>query len=894
MKSINRSNNSRDLSNPNWGPYTKKYMGISHIADKEKGIRFDLSVFPGYYRRRIDVPNVRWETGYHPWEASADLNYYSMRHELEWKDQVYCDISYSKIHDDLRLIKCQFFNHTDEKQNVVLHSMASLNYPTYSDSSNIIPYEVMLPEGCRWIDGLEYTSLEYAVQRHDDHLVYDGLFRGEVRENGFVDAKCLGKGFGREKGDTVTYHIGKNKEQDGYIMFRYMMEKGSKVTLQISGSEEKAVVFEGTGEIITELIEMRLWDTDRIEITSLGGSEIKIDGFAIVSNYHIKNISFVPSKINAIPCMSHNHNNLLLKYDNIEHHYGIRWFYDDYEIREFYCDELDTLMRFKVNDHTSSKLYGKGEGHYTNIFMRPIFLEAQEQVTIYGLVCCGESEDVVEGILNKQYNLTTLVEQNRATISTYTTTDEGEKYLFSQERMAAILLSNVVYPVYVQGEYIRHNTPGRWWDSLYTWDSGFIGIGFCDIDISRAIECLNTYVTDPEDDQRAFIHHGTPLPVQIYLMLEIWNRTNDKELLNHFYPKLKHFYDFIAGNSGLSTTDTFNSSLLQTWDYFYNSGGWDDYPPQYHLFCENKELIKGITPVVTTAHIIRCAKILLMMAEHLEVSQDATQYQQDISKFSAALQRYSWDQEAGYYSYVIHNENGDPTEILKYKNGENFNKGLDGVSPLISGICTNDQKKRLLNHLMSSDELWTAIGISTVDQSANYYTKDGYWNGAVWMPHQWFVWKTMLDIGEGDFAWKIAKTALNLWKDEVENSYHCFEHFIIQSGRGAGWHQFGGLSSPIINWFASYYCVGTLTVGFDIWILDKKVNKDYSHLEATFKMNSHEDEVTCMIIVMNPDANYQVFWNNESLPYKERCKGALEIEVSKNKGKNQLVIQKTL
>ena len=25
------------------------------------------------------------------------------------------------------------------------------------------------------------------------------------------------------------------------------------------------------------------------------------------------------------------------------------------------------------------------------------------------------------------------------------------------------------------------------------------------------------------------------------------------------------------------------SSLLKTWDYFYNSGGWDDYPPQVHV-----------------------------------------------------------------------------------------------------------------------------------------------------------------------------------------------------------------------------------------------------------------------------------------------------------------------
>lgn len=895
MKSINRISNSRDLSIPDWGPYTKKYMGISHVADKKKGIRFDLSVFPGYYRRRIDVPNVKWETGYHPWEASLDLNYYSIRHELEWKDQVYCDISFSKIHDNLRLIQCHFVNNTNEKQNVVLHSMASLNYPTYSNSSNIIPYEVDLPEDGIWIDALDYTSLEYAVPRFNDHLVYDGLFRGEVRGDGFVNARCLGKGFGKDVGDSVIYNLELSKNQDSYMMtMRYLMEKGSQVKLQISGSAEKIVTLKGTGEFETELIAMNLLDTGEIRITSLGGSEVKIDGFVVIPINHVENVSFIPSEVHINPHIRHNNNSLLLKYDNIEHYYGIRWLYDDYEIREFFCDELDSLMRFKVNDHTSSKLYGNGKGHYTNVFMRPIFLEGYEQVTIYGFVCSGESGDEVEKILNEHNNLAELAHLNRDNKSTFKTNEEGKRFLFSQERMVATLLSNVVYPVYVQGGYIKHNTPGRWWDSLYTWDSGFIGIGFCDIDMSRAIDCLNTYVTEPEDEQKAFIHHGTPLPVQIYLMLEIWNKTNDTELLYHFYPKLKHFYDFIAGNSGLSTTDTFDSNLLQTWDYFYNSGGWDDYPPQYHLLQHNKELIKNTAPVVTTAHIIRCAKILVMTAEQLGNFEDVIQYKKDINKFSDALQKYSWDDESGYYSYVIHNEDGDPVDILKYENGENFNKGLDGVCPLISGICTNEQKKRLLNHLMSSDELWTKIGISTVDQSAAYFKKDGYWNGAVWMPHQWFIWKTMLDIGQGDFAWEIAQTALNLWKDEVENSYHCFEHFIIQSGRGAGWHQFGGLSSPVINWFASYYCIGTLTVGFDTWVLDKDFDEDYTALEATFKVNCDKDEMTCIVIVMKPDEHYQVLWNNEPIQFKERSKGVLEIKVSKSREKNRLLIQKSL
>lgn len=42
------SGNSHDIASLHaWGPYSKRYAGISHIPDMRKGIRFDFSVMPG-------------------------------------------------------------------------------------------------------------------------------------------------------------------------------------------------------------------------------------------------------------------------------------------------------------------------------------------------------------------------------------------------------------------------------------------------------------------------------------------------------------------------------------------------------------------------------------------------------------------------------------------------------------------------------------------------------------------------------------------------------------------------------------------------------------------------------------------------------------------------------
>ena len=86
--------------------------------------------------------------------------------------------------------------------------------------------------------------------------------------------------------------------------------------------------------------------------------------------------------------------------------------------------------------------------------------------------------------------------------------------------------------------------------------------------------------------------------------------------------------------------------------------------------------------------------------------------------------------------YIWNDSLGNATDIFRYKDQSNFNKGLDGVTPLVAGICSPAQVGRLMKHLFSPDELWTKVGLSTVDQSAPYYKEDGYWNGAVWFPRE--------------------------------------------------------------------------------------------------------------------------------------------------------------
>ena len=880
-----------DLSLPDWGPYTKKYIGFSHVADAERGWRFDLSAVPSIYRRKVDLPNVLWDSGYHPWEASPNFDYCCHRHELEWRDQVYCDIAFATRDPSARLIRCECVNQTDSAQNIELHLMASLQFPPGRR------VRVTIPAYALWTDALKYSSFEYGEPRASDGLVADLMFRGEVRGDGFV--KGSGLGFNRSPGDAVSYEIAVEQPlSNASLLVRYRAAKDSLVQWSLNHDEPGDLELKSSGGeflVATAVLGPIEKGQHAIKLVSIKGSPVEFDGFVVLESHQIEEVRFEPEERNARPELVEGPtaNSLILKYPGLDQWYGIAWDFDNFRVREFLGDELDILMRYRIHDHVSKVISGRGDGQFTDVYLHPIAMLPHSKRVLYGLVCTGSREEVTQSLLGfdpSSGDAEAAVNAARANAIVPRGTPAGRAYEFSQARMSATTLMNVVYPAYARRGYIKHNTPGRWWDSLYTWDSGFIGLGLLEMDHQRAIDCLNAYMTEPGDPHAAFAHHGSPVPVQHYLFLQLWNRTRSRELLEHFYPRLRQLHRFLSGRDPRAATRRMKSNLIQTWDYFYNSGGWDDYPPQEHLHAH--QLASSAATAVNTAHCIRTAKILRLAARELGATADIAEYDEDIALFSEALQTHSWDEDSGYFGYVLHTPEGKPNGILRDASGTNFNRGLDGVSPLIAGICTPEQQQRLLGHLQSDQELRTPIGLSTVDQSAPYYREDGYWNGAVWMPHQWFIWKTMLDLGESDLAFWIAQTALQVWADEVGKSYNCFEHFIVKTGRGAGWHQFGGLSTPVLCWYAAYYVPGNLNGGLDLWVNSQEFADENSSLRAQLTFESRPGAQVALLAVMNPAHTYRAFWDGIEIPARERSPGMLEIQFKPGTSSGLLEVKK--
>ncbi len=903
---------------PIWGPYGKKYMGISRIADHEfcDGVRFDFTTLPAIFGSDAKVPNTTVPCGCHPWHCAPDYSVVTYRYDLEWKDKVYAEVSYVKLNDEAILVRTGIVNNSALMQNCLINYFSSVEFP----SGNYC--KLTLPEKCEYIDSTNYIDYTYNTTRPWDKQNPDGRKKGEFPDSSFVNGFGLGdrvgkwhvphkrlQPFGGEKNDSVSYSlICENDYADAILAVRYRTSNIKYTPGERVAAEEITGTTPAEFEVLGK--KMCLVPTDDLKLSyillgevkkgelkftlnSFGTGGAEFDFFCICEKKDFSQIKTEMKKYDFIPDINIKEDEKgsisFLKYKNVDGTFCLKTFNDNTRYREIETGALEDCLSARISnsdvtyDDLTESFTGSfsrkhsDDGFFHNTITHTLFVNPNEKHIEYAVLSKGETSYLTEEEYEKIYS-----EKIKA-LNVFTLNNEGKKYELSCEILKSTVLTNAVYPIYKHGENIVHHTPGKRWDCLYTWDSGFIGLGMNDYAPEFAKYSLETYITDDSNPDYAFLHHGSPVPVQMYLYLEMLSRSNNKEYLLSLYPKMKHYYEFLAGRGNGSTTAKFKSGLTTTYDYFYSSSGMDDYPAQDEMI--SREVRDTAAPVIASSQLIRSAKILKMAAIKLQKNEDVAEYESDILRVTEALNKYSWDEDSGYFGYVLHDSDYNPTEIMRSDSGENFNKGLDGIYPIIAGVCNKEQKEKILGHLKNEKEMLSPYGISAVDMTAGYFKVNGYWNGNVWFPHQWFIWKTMLDLGESDFAYKIAELALNVWKREVDYSYYTFEMVNVVTGRGGWFHNFGGLSTPITMWANAYYKAGTFNAGFDMWVEKQEFANNNKTFDAELKYFGN-NETTTIIVCMNDDENikYTVTLNGEEISFSERFKGTLEINLNRYSG----------
>ncbi|WP_305767080.1 MGH1-like glycoside hydrolase domain-containing protein [Candidatus Epulonipiscium viviparus] len=884
---------------PVWGPYSKKYMGVSNVLTDTRGIRFDTVVHPTIVNSGIPVPNVTFPCGYHPWEATEDLSYYSYRYDLVWKDEVFADVSFSKLDKETILIRTEFVNNSKLPVNCMLNYFHAIEYPFKNFC------ELNISDSSYFVHSLDYEYFEQATKRPWDNLQPDGKRKGEFLDQRFVGYRGLGdrvarqtlpfKKFGEEVGDMVGYAVEtKNDIDEAYVVFGYRTVSSAEAIFELKVAEafSKTITFPATAELGTVAINVGAIAKGHIAIDLSAEAAGGIEFNFLVLTAEPETVMLSKGSYNFKPnTVVDDGGQFRYMYPGINTLFYFQAFSKNVRHRtlDTGCLEDATISRLSNSDYSFDNVLvtftgsfnrkRSDPGFYENALVHSIFIPENKSHIEYAIISNKKILTLSTSDLEKAYL------QVRGNYQELNYKKEGARYALSNEILKATLLTNIVYPIYKNGRYIKHFSPGKRWDSLYTWDSGFIGLGLLEFNPKLAEYVLDMYLSNVPD--YAFLMHGSPVPVQIYLLLELIQRTQNFDGYTKYYSDAKRFYEFLAGKAEGSTTNKFKSGLLSTFDYFYNASGMDDLPAQ--VFTHQHKLSERMAAVVSTSQVIRSAKILKMIAIKMHLDDDVAAYDEDIANFTQALQKYSWDAKTGYFSYVYHDKEGKPLGFLQTEANENLNKSVDGIYPIIAGACTPSQQDIILKRLKSPKHLLSPVGISSVDLSATYFNPNGYWNGGVWFPHQWFIFKTMLDIGDIDFALQIATCALEAWKREVDDSYYTFEELNIATGRGGWFHHFAGLSTPINIWANAYYKPGTVTAGFETWIDKAEFNSDFSKCTiAVTKVNPTTN--SSLIICMAEDIKRaSVKCSIKKIAFIQRIRGTFEFTIPK--GTTKLMIQ---
>ncbi|MGN1418462.1 MAG: hypothetical protein ACI4W6_03965, partial [Acutalibacteraceae bacterium] len=600
---------------PLWGPYSKKYAGISKITEVKKypAARLDFTTVPGVMGFDIRVPNVTLPSAYHPWSSCKDYSFYSFRHDLEWKDKVYADVSYTKLSDNSTLVRTEFVNNTDLIKNCVVNYFQSLELPVAK------PFEQKFPEKCKFIKATKYTSYDYKIPRPWDEQNADTMKKGVFPDSRFTFGEGLGdraekwhmphrvlKPFGGEAGDCVKFSTQLESDFDNAVLVvRYRSSdieytQGKMVGVKYIKSENTAL-FDVNGKTLSlsaadeptyAVLEMGKLKKGRFDLTlvSKGQGACEFDFFALCEKEDAAVITENKTQSdNTAPYIPQTEtakckNGFLLKavYPDCKDSFTLRIFDDNTRFRSVETGCLEDCMSTRMSNADESfddltesftsafNRRHSDDGFFLNAISHTIFVAPHANKVCYAVLSSEETTDLTE----EEYE--TLYRAAKEKAIKFNFNKDGEKYTFSNALLSAAVMTNVVYPIYLHGDYIIHHTPGKRWDCLYTWDSGFIGLGMNEYAPQFAEYILDTYLSDESNPDYAFVHHGSPVPVQIYQLFEMLQKENSKEKLLSLYDRVRLYYLFLCGKIRHSTTAKFKSGLLTTYDYFYSSSGMVD------------------------------------------------------------------------------------------------------------------------------------------------------------------------------------------------------------------------------------------------------------------------------------------------------------------------------
>ncbi len=256
---------------------------------------------------------------------------------------------------------------------------------------------------------------------------------------------------------------------------------------------------------------------------------------------------------------------------------------------------------------------------------------------------------------------------------------------------------------------------------------------------------------------------------------EIYKVSHDKKFLADAYVSGKKFYDFwlkerdsnhdgLCEWGGNAVLECVRDAYVALWDEVGD-------PENFDAVDLNMMLVKE-------------AKSLSKMAKVLGHDNESKFYLEDAQKRTELINKYMWDPETKFYYQINKN---DHSFTFKKKN-DLKRKEIIGFLALWSGVASKEQAAALVKHLTDPKEFWRKYGVPSLSAADPYYNPIGYWNGPVWVPWNYLVFRGLIDYGYKKVAKELAEKVLDNVDYQLKTN-HWFWEFYSADNHQAGWHK---------------------------------------------------------------------------------------------------------
>ncbi len=284
-------------------------------------------------------------------------------------------------------------------------------------------------------------------------------------------------------------------------------------------------------------------------------------------------------------------------------------------------------------------------------------------------------------------------------------------------------------------------------------------------------------------------------PIFAWAECESYKLTGDKSRLAAVLPVLEKYLEFLNRDGDPEASpDKWQGqgrrSVGTPHQLYWNTSlgsGMDDIP---------KPTKKGSGWVDMSCQMVMQYRQLALICREIGQKEKAAKFEEEAKAIGERINKWCWNREDGFYYDVL----ADGTQFKK--------KTLCGFWPMVAGIASPEQVRRMVAHLKDEKEFWRPFVFPTLaaDEKEYNFATGGYWRGAVWAPTNYAVIKGLEACGEEVFAAEATEKYLTGMNTVFQKTGTVYENYKAEkiepsSGKGdfVGWTGCGPIVLLIEN-----------------------------------------------------------------------------------------------